>query len=195
MPAFLAEGRGQVEGGRSRFARRALDIAPNAHYCLWHLAKMVMAIEQERLTCRSRVARNRMARYTTRAPGFAEERSGGIAPGAHRHRPTRDRQGRAWRPRRLRDPRRPPRSRLQPRGALRSCRCRAGPFARRKQANEPLSAEESDRAVRLARLTAMAERVFGDEEKAHRWLRKPSPMLDGTTRLALLRSETGAQLR
>ncbi len=67
-------------------------------------------------------------------------------------------------------------------------------FARRRQANERLSAEESDRAVRLARLTAMAERVFGDEEKAHRWMRKPSPMLEGATPLALLRSETSAQL-
>jgi putative toxin-antitoxin system antitoxin component (TIGR02293 family) len=66
-------------------------------------------------------------------------------------------------------------------------------FARRKQANETLSAEESDRAVRLARLTAMAERVFGEATKAHRWLRKPSPMLAGATPLALLRSETSTQ--
>ncbi len=67
-------------------------------------------------------------------------------------------------------------------------------FARRKQANDKLSPEESDRAVRLARLTAMAERIFGDEEKAHRWMRKPSPMLEGATPLSLLRSESSAQL-
>jgi putative toxin-antitoxin system antitoxin component (TIGR02293 family) len=67
-------------------------------------------------------------------------------------------------------------------------------LARRRQSGQPLSLEESDRAVRLARLTAMAERVFGNDTKAHRWLRKPSPMLDGSTPLALLKSETGAQL-
>jgi len=67
-------------------------------------------------------------------------------------------------------------------------------YARRKQAKASLSAEESDRAVRLARLTEMAERVFGDPARAHRWLRKPSPMLDGATPLSLMRSETSAQL-
>ena len=66
-------------------------------------------------------------------------------------------------------------------------------FARRLQTGR-LSLEESDRAVRLARLTAMAERVFGDFEKAHRWLRKPSPMLDGAVPVALLKSESGAHL-
>jgi len=66
-------------------------------------------------------------------------------------------------------------------------------FARRLQKGK-LSLEESDRAVRLARLTAMAERVFGDFEKAHRWLRKPSPMLEGAVPLALLKSESGAHL-
>jgi len=67
-------------------------------------------------------------------------------------------------------------------------------FARRKQANDPLSSEETDRAVRLARITAHAERVFGDDEKAHRWLRKPSRTLEGTAPLSLLKSETGAHL-
>jgi putative toxin-antitoxin system antitoxin component (TIGR02293 family) len=57
-----------------------------------------------------------------------------------------------------------------------------------------LSSEETDRAVRLARVTALAERVFGDETKAHRWLRKPSPMLGEATPLKLLATETGAQL-
>ena len=66
-------------------------------------------------------------------------------------------------------------------------------FARRLQTGR-LSLEESDRAVRLARLTAMAEHVFGDFEKAHRWMRKPSPMLDGAVPVALLKSESGAHL-
>ena len=67
-------------------------------------------------------------------------------------------------------------------------------FARRRLANDPLSREESDRAVRLARLTAMAERIFGDEENAHRWLRKPSRTLAGAVPLVLMKTETGAHL-
>lgn len=67
-------------------------------------------------------------------------------------------------------------------------------LARRRRAGGTLSPEESDRAVRLARITAMAERIFGDDAKAHRWLRKPSPMLEGSVPLALLQSETGAHL-
>jgi putative toxin-antitoxin system antitoxin component (TIGR02293 family) len=67
-------------------------------------------------------------------------------------------------------------------------------LARRRQTGERLSPEESDRAVRLARLTAMAERVFGDDEKAHRWLRKPSRSLAGAVPLALMKTETGAHL-
>jgi putative toxin-antitoxin system antitoxin component (TIGR02293 family) len=67
-------------------------------------------------------------------------------------------------------------------------------LARRKLAGQRLSLEETDRAVRLARITAMAERVFGDDAKAHHWLREPSPMLSESTPLMLLTSETGAQV-
>ena len=67
-------------------------------------------------------------------------------------------------------------------------------LARRRQAGGELSPEESDRAVRLARLTEMAERIFGDPAKAHRWMRKPSPMLEGSIPLALMKTETGAHL-
>jgi putative toxin-antitoxin system antitoxin component (TIGR02293 family) len=67
-------------------------------------------------------------------------------------------------------------------------------LARRRQAGGKLSVDESDRAVRLARLTEMAERIFGDPEKAHRWMRKPSRTLDGCGSAALMKSETGAHL-
>jgi putative toxin-antitoxin system antitoxin component (TIGR02293 family) len=67
-------------------------------------------------------------------------------------------------------------------------------LARRRESGNRLSPEESDRAVRLARITAHAERVFGDDEKAHGWLREPSRTLGGTIPLDLLRTETGAQL-
>ena len=67
-------------------------------------------------------------------------------------------------------------------------------LARRRQSGQRLSLEESDRAVRLGRITAMAERVFADQVKAQRWMRKPSPMLQGASPIEMLKTETGAQL-
>ena len=67
-------------------------------------------------------------------------------------------------------------------------------LARRRRAGGQLASEASDRAVRLARVAALAERVFGDGPKAQHWLRKPCPMLDGQAPIELLRTETGAQL-
>jgi putative toxin-antitoxin system antitoxin component (TIGR02293 family) len=60
--------------------------------------------------------------------------------------------------------------------------------------HEPLSREESDRAVRVARVTAHAEKVFGDPEKAWRWLRKPKIAFDGKSPLEMLVTEPGARL-
>jgi putative toxin-antitoxin system antitoxin component (TIGR02293 family) len=67
-------------------------------------------------------------------------------------------------------------------------------LARRSAEKQPLSVEETDRAVRLARVGKMAETVFGNVEKAHRWLRKPKPSLEGETPLNYLVSETGARV-
>lgn len=67
-------------------------------------------------------------------------------------------------------------------------------LARRTAEKQLLSAEETDRAVRLARVGKMAEQVFGSVEKAHRWLRKPKPSLEGETPLNYLASETGARV-
>lgn len=64
----------------------------------------------------------------------------------------------------------------------------------RKTRSERLSHDESDRAVRLARITSLAEEVFGDEAKAGRWLRKPKTRFDGRAPLDLLRTESGARL-
>ncbi|TPK93979.1 MULTISPECIES: antitoxin Xre/MbcA/ParS toxin-binding domain-containing protein [unclassified Mesorhizobium] len=66
-------------------------------------------------------------------------------------------------------------------------------LARRKERNEALTVAESDRVVRLERISAMADRVFGSHEKAQRWLRKHSKVL-GETPISLLQSETGAVL-
>jgi len=67
-------------------------------------------------------------------------------------------------------------------------------LARRKAANEPLTVEETDKALRLARIAEQAERVFGESEKAQRWLRKPKRALRGETPLAYLASEAGARV-
>ncbi len=65
---------------------------------------------------------------------------------------------------------------------------------RRAQTGQPLSSIETDRALRLKRVHDHALRVFGNREKAHRWLRKPCRALDGTVPIQLLATETGAHI-
>jgi putative toxin-antitoxin system antitoxin component (TIGR02293 family) len=64
----------------------------------------------------------------------------------------------------------------------------------RKAKKEPLSIEESDRVVRLTRIQALAEDVFGDVAKANRWLREREGILDGKSPLEVARTESGARL-
>ena len=66
--------------------------------------------------------------------------------------------------------------------------------ARRRAAHEPLSVEETDKALRLERIAVQAERVFDDPAKAHRWLRKAKRELKGETPVAYLASEAGARV-
>lgn len=66
-------------------------------------------------------------------------------------------------------------------------------LARRKEQQEKLNGAESDRALRLERIADMADRVFGDHDKAQRWLRKHSRVLEDSP-INLLQSETGAVL-
>lgn len=66
-------------------------------------------------------------------------------------------------------------------------------LARRVATQEPLSVEETDKAVRLGRIDRLAAEVFGDASKAHRWLRKPKQSLGGETPLACLSTEVGAR--
>jgi len=66
-------------------------------------------------------------------------------------------------------------------------------LARRVADDEPLTIEETDKALRLERIATLADRVFGDPGKAHRWLRQPKSLLDGATPLAFLASEAGAR--
>jgi putative toxin-antitoxin system antitoxin component (TIGR02293 family) len=67
-------------------------------------------------------------------------------------------------------------------------------LARRQVANEPLTIEETDKALRLERIAVHAERVFGDPAKAHRWLRKPKRALNGATPVDFLVSEACARI-
>lgn len=64
---------------------------------------------------------------------------------------------------------------------------------RRKKSAEMLTIPESDRVVRMERIVTLAVRVFGDADKAHRWLRTPNRALNGAVPLDLLESENGAR--
>ena len=66
-------------------------------------------------------------------------------------------------------------------------------LARRAAHHEPLSVEETDRAMRLQRVAGQAAKVFGNPDKANRWMRKPKQQLGGKTPLAYLASEAGAR--
>lgn len=64
----------------------------------------------------------------------------------------------------------------------------------RRARHEALSRDESDRAVRVARVTALAEHVFGEAERGHRWLRAARRQFQGRSPLQLMTTETGARL-
>jgi putative toxin-antitoxin system antitoxin component (TIGR02293 family) len=59
---------------------------------------------------------------------------------------------------------------------------------------QPLTVEESDRAVRLLRIQTLAEDTFGSKAKADTWLRRPLAELHGETPLDIARTEAGARL-
>lgn len=64
-------------------------------------------------------------------------------------------------------------------------------FHDRKKRGRTLSAEESGRVYRLAKLTEAAEAYFGDPEAARRWLGHPKVALGGRSPLAFGRSAEG----
>ena len=64
----------------------------------------------------------------------------------------------------------------------------------RRARREALSRDESDRAVRLARIAALGEQVFGDPDRAWRWLRSPKRQFDDRSPLQLLATEAGARI-
>jgi putative toxin-antitoxin system antitoxin component (TIGR02293 family) len=65
-------------------------------------------------------------------------------------------------------------------------------LARRRKARV-LSADESDRLVRLGRIGALAEEILGNPVRAGRWLREPSPALGDTPPIRWLDTDIGAK--
>jgi putative toxin-antitoxin system antitoxin component (TIGR02293 family) len=64
----------------------------------------------------------------------------------------------------------------------------------RAEKQQPLTVDESDRAVRLLRVQSLAEQTFADPEKANRWLRRSLMELGGETPLAIAQTEAGARV-
>lgn len=56
-----------------------------------------------------------------------------------------------------------------------------------------LTAEESQRLERLARVAALAEEVWEDRALAHEFLTSPQPQLDGERPIDLARTDLGAR--
>jgi putative toxin-antitoxin system antitoxin component (TIGR02293 family) len=65
-------------------------------------------------------------------------------------------------------------------------------LARRRQSRK-LAADESDRLYRLARVAAHAVAVFGTEEKASAWLRRPNRALNSELPIRLLDTDVGTR--
>lgn len=66
-------------------------------------------------------------------------------------------------------------------------------LTRRLSQGSRLTAAESDRTVRLARVYAGAVEMIGDEEKAAEWLQTPNRALGGERPLDLLDTDVGAR--
>ncbi len=67
-------------------------------------------------------------------------------------------------------------------------------LSHRKAKKQPLSQAESERAVRVASIIALAEDAFADRDKARAWLRRPTTVLGGRRPIDLLATEIGGHL-
>ncbi|MGH7831140.1 MAG: type II RES/Xre toxin-antitoxin system antitoxin [Candidatus Binatia bacterium] len=65
-------------------------------------------------------------------------------------------------------------------------------IARRKK-EQKLRVDESDRLLRLARVSAQAAATLGSEEKAAQWLRRPNRALGSLAPLELIDSDIGTR--
>jgi len=67
-------------------------------------------------------------------------------------------------------------------------------FKHRKSNKQKLSQEESDRAIRAARLLARAQATLGDSPSALQWMRQPKVRFEGRTPLQMMVTEAGGRL-
>lgn len=63
----------------------------------------------------------------------------------------------------------------------------------RRKGERRLTATESERIYRLARIAALAEETLGSSEKARLWLLRPNRALNGATPLGLLDTDEGTR--
>ena len=67
-------------------------------------------------------------------------------------------------------------------------------LSHRRANRSRLTVEESDRAARVARTMALAERAFANREKADRWLHKNLDALGGCVPMEFIRTDAGARI-
>jgi putative toxin-antitoxin system antitoxin component (TIGR02293 family) len=67
-------------------------------------------------------------------------------------------------------------------------------FKHRKSNKQKLSQEESDRAIRTARLLSRAQATLGDSAAALQWMREPKARFEGRTPLQMMVTEAGGRL-
>jgi putative toxin-antitoxin system antitoxin component (TIGR02293 family) len=63
----------------------------------------------------------------------------------------------------------------------------------RRQRQESLNLDESDRLARVARLYELAVKVFGNPEKAKRWLTKPKMRFEERSPLIMMHTDQGGR--
>lgn len=64
----------------------------------------------------------------------------------------------------------------------------------RRASKDRLTVHESDRAVRVARIGALAALIFDDTDTGLRWLRSPKKRFGGRTGMEMLGTEAGSRL-
>ena len=67
-------------------------------------------------------------------------------------------------------------------------------LSHRRANRSKLTVEESDRAARVARAIALAEKTFANRSKANRWLHTNLNSLEGRTPMELIRTDAGARI-
>jgi putative toxin-antitoxin system antitoxin component (TIGR02293 family) len=61
----------------------------------------------------------------------------------------------------------------------------------RRQRQQPLSLEESDRFFRVVRMYELAVKVYSDRQDGRQWLLAPMRRFDGRTALSMLKTQAG----